>query len=102
MVTVSGGELTQVPVRDGVIVVVHFVILFLLLLDAVALVLLCDRAGAMKARPDVLLVVWNGLVFLDVALVVVNERDPPNSSGPDIKINKARMLQWILLVHHHV
>lgn len=71
--TVSGGELTQVPIGDGVIIVVHFVVFFFLILDAVALVLLCDRAGAMEARPDVLLVVWNGLIFLYVALVVVNE-----------------------------
>lgn len=78
--TVGGGELTQVPVGDGVVVVVvvHFVVL-LLLLDAVALVLLGDRARAMETRPDVLLVVGNGLVLLDVALVVVNERDPQNS-----------------------
>lgn len=94
----SVGELTQVPVGDGVIVVVHFVVFFLLLLDAVALVLLRDRAGAMEARPDVLLVVWNGFVLLDVALVVVNERDPPNSSGPGVKINRARML----LVYSHL
>lgn len=61
-------ELTQVPVRDGV-VVVQLIIIFVLVLDAVALVLLGDRAGAMEAWPDVLLVVWDGLVFLDVPLV---------------------------------
>lgn len=31
--------------------------------------LLGDSAGAMEARPDVLLIVWDGLVFLDVPLV---------------------------------
>lgn len=48
----------------------------------------------MEARPDVLLVVGNGLVFLDVALVVVNERD--------IKMNKARTLRWSLLPYYHL
>lgn len=72
----AGGGLTQVPVGDGVVVVVvvHLVVL-LLLLDAVALVLLGDRARAMETRPDVLLVVGNGLVLLDVALAGVNERE---------------------------
>lgn len=64
----AGAELTQVPVRDGV-VVIQLIIIFVVVLDAVALVLLGDRAGAMEARPDVLLVVRDGLVFLDVPLV---------------------------------
>lgn len=66
--TVGGAGLTQVPVGDGVVVVFVIVVVFAVL-DAVALVLLGDRAGAVEARPDVLLVVRNGLVFLRVPLV---------------------------------
>lgn len=72
----AGAELTQVPVRDGV-VVVQLVIVFVLVLDAIALVLLGDCAGAMEARPDVLLIVWDGLVFLDVPLVQNEETSLP-------------------------
>lgn len=67
-----GAELTQVPVWNGV-VVIQLVVLFVVVLDAIALVLLGDRSGAMEAWPDVLLIVWDGLVLLDVSLVP-NER----------------------------
>lgn len=39
--------------------------------------LLGDCAGAMEARPDVLLIVWDGLVFLDVPLVQNEETSLP-------------------------
>lgn len=64
----KGIELTQVPIRDGIIVV-QLIVLILVFLDPIALMLLGNRAGAVEAWPDVLLVVGNGLIFLDVPLM---------------------------------
>lgn len=65
-------KLTQVPIRNGIIVI-HFIVI-VVFLDPIALVLLGNRAGAVEARSDVLFVVWNGLVFLDVALKTITEQ----------------------------
>lgn len=64
----TGTELTQVPIRDSIVIVIQFIILIFLILNPIALMLLGNCAGAMEARSDVLLVVRNGLVFLDVSL----------------------------------
>lgn len=84
----AGAELTQVPVWDGV-VVIQLIIIFVVVLDAIALVLLGDCAGAMEARPDVLLIVWDGLVFLDVPLVQNEETSLP------LQFSKAILNAWV-------
>lgn len=65
----TGTELTQVPIRDCIIIV-QFVIIIFLFLYPVALVLLGNCAGTVEAGSDVLLAVGNGLVFLDVPLTM--------------------------------
>lgn len=72
-------ELTQVPIRDGIIIIIQFIILIFFFLYSIALMLLGDCARAMEAWSDVLFVVWNGLVFLNVPLMT-NVRDGQNSN----------------------
>lgn len=65
----TGTELTQVPIRDSIIIIIQFIILILIFLDPITLMLLGDCPRAVEAWSDVLLTVRNGLVFLNVALM---------------------------------
>lgn len=65
----TSSELTQIPIRDSIIIIIQFIIVILIFLYAITLMLLGDRTGAMETRPDVLLVVRNGLIFLNVPLI---------------------------------
>lgn len=61
-------KLTQVPVRQRVVVVILVLVDVLPFLALPAFMLQSDGAGLVEARLDVLLAVWNGLVLLDVTL----------------------------------
>lgn len=70
----TGTELTQVPIRNSVIII-QFIILIVLFLDPIALMLLGNCPRAVEARSDVLLVVRNCLIFLNVALTTNVQED---------------------------
>ena len=62
--------LTQVPIRDSIIIIIQFIILIIFFFNPITLMLLGNCAGAVEAWSDVLLVVRNGFVFLNVPLTV--------------------------------
>lgn len=64
-------RLTQIPIRNSVIII-KFIFLIVIFLDAITLVLLGDCAGTMEARPNVLFFVWYGLIFLNIPLTRKN------------------------------
>lgn len=67
-------QLTQVPVRQCIIIVVLVVIDVLPLLALPSFVLQSDGAGLVEARLDVLLAVGNGFILFNVALEVNREK----------------------------
>lgn len=64
----TGAELTQVPIRNSIIII-QFIFLILLFLNTITLMLLGNCAGAVKTWSDVLLIVWNGLILFNVPLM---------------------------------
>ena len=71
--------LTEIPVRDGVIIVqVIIIIIVVIVLDAiaVALVLLGNGTGAVEPGPDILLVVRDGLIIILVHITLTTHTVP--------------------------
>lgn len=62
--------------------------------------LLGNRAGTMEARPDVLLIVWDVLVFLDVPLVPNEQTSNINTAIP--KLNYAQAQKQITGNHRQL
>lgn len=66
-----GTELTQVPIRYSIIIIIiQVIILIVIFLDPITLMLLGDGSRAVEARSDVLLTVRNGFVLLNVTLMI--------------------------------
>lgn len=61
-------ELTQVPVRQGIVVIILVVVDVLPFLALPAFVLQGDRARLVETGLDVLLAVWNGFILFNVTL----------------------------------
>lgn len=83
----TDAELTQVPVRNSVIII-QFIILIFIFLNPITLMLLGNCARPVEAWSDVLLVVRNCLIFLNVALMA-NVRDERDVCCGDISFNMA-------------
>lgn len=67
-------ELTQVPVRQCIIVVVLIVVNVFPFLALPAFVLQSDGAGLVETRLDVLLTIWNSFILFNITLKDIKER----------------------------